>query len=220
MTWHELAAGAIVRVGTGRGFIVGLDDPVVGHIVVTAAHCLPELPPADGGSYTKERTFENLLGRLGDQENRIWVECLFADPVADIAVLVCPDNQALPDEADAYEQLMESATPMMIADVRALEEPGTIGPQSVAFVYSLEGQWLQVLAGGTRSQVLVDGRKIAAGMSGSPIVDDAGRAIGVAGDGPRYNAGDDESHRPQPRVPHCLPFWLARLLVVRSPTSR
>jgi hypothetical protein len=41
---------------------------------------------------------------------------LFADPIADIAVLGTPDDQALPDEAEAYEKLVEGMTPLMIGN--------------------------------------------------------------------------------------------------------
>jgi hypothetical protein len=53
---------------------------------------------------------------LGDKPT-VWAECLFADPIADIAVLGSPDNQALFDEAGAYEALVESTSPIKIAEV-------------------------------------------------------------------------------------------------------
>ena len=36
----------------------------------------------------------------------VWAECLFADPVADIAVLGVPDEQYLSSEAAAFEALV------------------------------------------------------------------------------------------------------------------
>jgi hypothetical protein len=43
----EILDQAVVRVGDGRGFIVGLDDTgMLERFVITAAHCLPHLPPA------------------------------------------------------------------------------------------------------------------------------------------------------------------------------
>jgi len=44
----------------------------------------------------------------------VWAECLFADPVADIAVLRSPDHQALSDKAAAYEGLMGIITPFAV----------------------------------------------------------------------------------------------------------
>jgi hypothetical protein len=69
-------------------------------LVVTAAHCLPHFPPCHGASYLEERTYGKLLGPLGDKPT-VWAECLCADPIADIAVLGSPDNQALFDGAGA-----------------------------------------------------------------------------------------------------------------------
>jgi hypothetical protein len=85
--------GAVIRVGDGRGFVV---ERARQRLVLTAAHCLPHLPPANPMSHTEERTYEALLGPLG-AEPTVWAECLFADPVADIAILDGPDNQALFD---------------------------------------------------------------------------------------------------------------------------
>jgi hypothetical protein len=52
---------------------------------------------------------------LGEQLS-VSCECLFIDPIADIAVLGSPDNQALGDQAEAYEALVEAATPLTIAE--------------------------------------------------------------------------------------------------------
>src|ERR1700676_4429023 len=73
---------------------------------VTAAHCSPFFPPCHGASYTEERTYQALLAPLGSEPS-VWAECLFADPIADLAVLGSPDNQVLFDEADAYEALVD-----------------------------------------------------------------------------------------------------------------
>src|SRR5215813_7310413 len=101
MTLDRLDTNAIIRVGDGRGFVVeGEHD----RFVITAAHCLPFFPPCHGASYLHERTYRALLGPLA-QAPRVWAECLFADPIADIAVLRSPDGQELSDEADAFEEL-------------------------------------------------------------------------------------------------------------------
>jgi hypothetical protein len=110
----------VVRVGDGRGFVVrcqsyqGLEDL----IVITAAHCLPHFPPCHPAMYLEEKTYQRLLGPLGS-EPMVWAECLFADPIADIAVLGSPDDQALYDKAEFYRQLVASAYPFTIADAPA-----------------------------------------------------------------------------------------------------
>jgi hypothetical protein len=47
----------------------------------------------------------------------VCAECLFADPVADIAVIGPPDDQQFPEEADAYDELTDHvpALPIGIA---------------------------------------------------------------------------------------------------------
>jgi hypothetical protein len=57
------------------------------------------------------------FGLLG-QEPTAWAECLFADPVGDIAVLGEPE---LIDECDAYKALVEAAVPLSISDAPRAE---------------------------------------------------------------------------------------------------
>jgi hypothetical protein len=91
---HE-AESAVVTVGDGRGFVIKHRHD---RLVVTAAHCLPRFPPCHGASYLEERTYSELLAPLGD-DLAVWAECLFADPIADIAVLGSPDDQELTEAA-------------------------------------------------------------------------------------------------------------------------
>jgi hypothetical protein len=69
---------SIVNVGGGRGFVV---EHGRYKYIITAAHCLPELPPAHGAAYLEEKTYGNLVGPLGGdqtitvgywQQNRGW----------------------------------------------------------------------------------------------------------------------------------------------------
>ena len=108
----EEIATAIVRVGEGRGFLV--ESSWLGALVITAGHCLRELPPAMPASYTEDRTYPNLLGAIGDSALSITAECLFVDPVGDLAVLCGPDNQALIEESEAYEEFAEDRTKLTI----------------------------------------------------------------------------------------------------------
>jgi hypothetical protein len=59
----ESAKRAVITVGDGRGFVVEGNRGKL--CVITAAHCLQDLPPAHPGSYLEERTYPNLLGRIG-----------------------------------------------------------------------------------------------------------------------------------------------------------
>jgi hypothetical protein len=163
------AKSAVLTVGEGRGFVIKTrGEPVV----VTGAHCLPKFPPCHGMSYTHDRTYPDLLGPLGKAPT-VWAECFFVDPIADIAVLGTPDNQDLFKQAQAYETLVASLAPLRIADA---PENG------LAWLLSLVGEWFECTV-----EVLNDSslwiskpaQPILGGMSGSPIVADDGKAIGV-----------------------------------------
>ena len=76
-----------------------------------------------GFSYTAERTYAKLLAPLGKQPS-VWCECLFVrHPIADIAVLGTPDSQALFDEANAYEALVETTTALRVAAAAEPADP-------------------------------------------------------------------------------------------------
>jgi hypothetical protein len=171
----------IVRVGAGRGFLVALDrEPAV----ITAAHCLPHLPPPMAAAFSEERTFADLVGQVGDEPS-IWTECLFADPVADIAVLVAPDSQQFGDEWDAYLQFVDERPVLDVG--RAANTP------SEGWLYSKEGRiWEPCLVSSVQTRwIKVDNASkdaIAPGTSGSPIMLGTGYAVGVMTLGKDKNA--------------------------------
>ena len=200
------AADSVMKVGDGRGFIIE-----AGHrrLVITAAHCLPHLPPPHGASYNEERTYADLLGSLGAKPE-IWAECIYVDPVADIAVLGSVDSQAMYNEGNAYDALVDHRPVLTIADV----------PDSApAWILRLNCEWV-------RCNVRHIGRPmsanplwiedaaapIQAGMSGSPIIDGNGAAIGIVctvclpggPEGKSTSGGGD----PNPRLQAQLPGWL------------
>ena len=112
------------------------------------------------GSYTEERTFAKLVARNGE-EPAISAECLFVDPIADLAVLGEPDGQELYEECAAYEALIETAAPLLIgksADPAARE----------AWLLSLAGRWFSctVKSAGRGLWVEDASEPIRAGMSG------------------------------------------------------
>jgi hypothetical protein len=188
----DKAKSAVLRVGRGgRGFVVKGRD--WHKLVICASHCLPRLPKT--GCHAKAgctEVYQNVLGPLGSKSN-VWAECLFVDPVADIAVLGSVDDQSLSEEAEAYEELIEPIRPIPIA---AMEDPTN------AWLLSLAGEWFECQA---RFLEWTDGylflcepgKPIEGGMSGSPIIDQKGRAIGVV-------ATNDFC----PRLTRDLPGWL------------
>jgi hypothetical protein len=197
-------ARAIVRVGDGRGFVVagiGRHDP---GLVVTAAHCLPSWPEAYPDTW--DTLHRDLLGPLGTQPT-VWADCLFVDPVGDIAVLGPVDDQELGNEAAAYEQLVGDAVPLRIADV-ALGDP--------VWLLSLDGAWFSAAVDHMGMGLMVSQtvQPIRAGMSGSPIVQ-RGAAVGVISNS--HGGADDGDHHEgfEPRLVRHLPGWLLAASRVR-----
>jgi hypothetical protein len=173
----------VLRVGNGRGFVVscrgyaGCEE----RIVITAAHCLPSLPPRHPAVSLAERTYPTLLGPLGAKPT-VWAECLLAETMADIAVLGMPDNQELTDEAEGYEHLMAKTQPLAIADPPAqgserlllpfagAVERDTPGEAPVRLL-SLKGRWVEGRVQRRGNWLGVTPQHIvASGMSGSPII--------------------------------------------------
>ena len=66
------ALSSIIEVDGGRGFIV---ERQKNRFVLTAAHCLPHLPPCSLMSQGEERTYKHLLGVIG-QHAKVWAQCL------------------------------------------------------------------------------------------------------------------------------------------------
>ena len=108
--------GTVIQVGDGRGFVIATKEA---RYVVTAAHCLPNLPPADPAAYAKDRTHPDFLGPLGGPRD-VWAECVFANPVADLAVLARPDDQELSGRAAAYDHLIQAAKRFAIGSLKFL----------------------------------------------------------------------------------------------------
>jgi len=204
----DAAKKAVLCVGDGRGFVVkNLGAVRAGYrwrrVVITAAHCLPQMPPAHAAAYEQERTYKALLGPLG-QAPTVWAECLFADPVGDIAVLGEPDDQVFAEQYLAYEALIKASGVLRIADA----------PQRApARLLSLDGEWFDCKVQHNDGPLWVTDatQGIRGGMSGSPILADNGAVIGVVS----VSSGIGEVHTkggPNPRLAFNLP---ARFLPTR-----
>jgi hypothetical protein len=143
-----------------------------------------------------ERTYQKLLALIG-AEPTIWAECLFVDPISDIAVLGPPDDQELSDQWEQYDNLVEPLEPISVAD--APEE-------TPAWLLSLDKRWCRCIVrhvgGPLWFSDAVDG--IHGGMSGSPVLLDDGSAIGLV-----TTAGG-----PNPRLVHNLPGWCLQALAI------
>ena len=143
-------------------------------------------------SLLEERTYRNLLGGLQEQPS-VAAECLFVDPVADIAVLGEPDNQLLTEAWEAYDEMVGACTTMPLSDSAG----------DAAMLFYLEGAWRPCRLHVNRQAFGIDAEPaIQGGMSGSPILNTAGEAVGVV----VTNQG------PHPKLVNHLPAWLAREL--------
>jgi hypothetical protein len=235
---------SILRVGGGRGFVIEKDGA---RFVITAAHCLTApvtvrgdfaskgatLPPAYGASYSEERTYPHLLGPLGAKP-RVPAECLFVDPVADVAVLGPVDVEELYDHAQAYEELVEAVDPLplgsltfgyrrhpgrsLTVDGRKVKMKGFVDltpiAESDAWLLALDGHWFRcrVTSRGRALWIREAEEDIRSGMSGSPIISPARKAVGVLCTsshlGGRLRSRSREGG-PNPFLAAQLPGWLA-----------
>jgi hypothetical protein len=224
MTKHPNPS-CVVKVGGGRGFVIEhrfrvnfrdsdtlqsrrRSHSVKSRFVVTAAHCLPHLPPAHAYPLPQERIYKDLLRSLDGSKSKVWSVCLFADPVADIAVLGCPDEQLLDEEANAYHALTDDVPTLAIAKAQsgrgwllALDGVSWI-PTTIRLVSDMYG-----------TSLLIDPPE--AGMSGSPILNYAGRAVGIVAVGPDTATPSggrpmNEEAGPQPILMRDLPARLVR----------
>jgi hypothetical protein len=131
--------------------------------------------------------------------------CLFADPIADIAVLGSPDEQEPYDEVP-YDKLMENAAPLAMSDA---PERGQ------AWLLSLEQKWFRCTVEYAKE---LDGplwirdaeQPIFSGMLGSPIVSADGAAVGICCASGVSSSEDQNAGGPNPRLFRDLPARLLR----------
>jgi len=148
-------------------------------------------------SYLEEKTYKNLLGTL-NEPGKVWAECVFADPIADVAILSMPDDQALSEQSDAYEQLSDAVNPLRLRE--AIEG-------ETVWVLDLDGQFRSGIVkevNDTFVQVL--GCVMKPGMSGSPLLGNDGAAISVCVLGFENKMGAHEMTA-QRNLPEALPRW-------------
>jgi hypothetical protein len=203
------ATKSVMRVdgdGGGRGFAVAGGRH--GCLVFTAAHCLPFFPPCISFSGLKERTYRDLLSPL-EGGPAVAAECLFVDPIADIAVLGSPDNQELREQAEAYDNLVESLPCLVIAEAAAKGE---------AWMLSLQNNWYSCTAEHVGGPLwMSDGQQaIQSGMSGSPVLNADGCAIGMVCASVKSGRHTMSQDGPNPNLSLNLPGWLLRAVAAAS----
>src|SRR5262249_45534809 len=125
----EKARRGVVRVGSGRGFVV---EGKLGLFIVTAAHCLKIRIPCASFAVPLERICRR-LGHLGERKKpTVWGECCFIDPIADIAVLQQPDPEVFCEHSEEWDAMVDQTTPFPLS-----EEPA----KAKAWFLSLDCRW-------------------------------------------------------------------------------
>ena len=189
-TRRQFGTSALVRVGDGRGFVVCPRDRMP--VVITAAHCLPHQPPALAIAGEGERTYVALLAPPQETPS-IPALCIFIDAVADIAVL----EVSVLDSADGFWNLTLAAKPLLVARTASQQPAQLIGLDGSWFPCNIRGRFLSE-----------NPRPIEGGMSGSPILDAKGRAIGVVTSADALHPAGP--HGPQALLYDDLPGGLSR----------
>jgi hypothetical protein len=140
---------------------------------------------------------------LDGAKKNVSAQSVFVDPIADIAVLSLPDEQDFPDEYERYCELVdESGAP----NCKSTERQWMVAPPRRA---PMDSDALHLFRGWCCTSLETGPTEAA--MSGSPIVNDREKAIGVVSIGCTTNANGkrhDEKARPQPILTDNLPGWL------------
>jgi len=207
---------SVITVGHGRGFVMEHRvyfefgdgySKLRSKVVVTASHCLPNAPKVLSGIDYQLATYPKLLAPLGEEPS-VWAQCLFFDPVADVAVLGEPDNQELSDEWDGYHALVSGRKAFATATPKNGE----------GYMLALDGvTWkpttleLHMTIGGN---ALSSGETLG-GQSGSPILNAKGQAVALVSVGSETISNGvrtpmQEWNGPQPILKLALPPWLLR----------
>ena len=147
----------------------------------------------------------------------VWAECVFADPVVDIAVLAEPDGQELPDEWEAFLELIEKCS-------KAFRVKTPSATKLRGWLLTLANVWspCEVDASYARLSIRRASQGIVGGMSGSPILDDEGDAIGLVSTSRGALDTVQTTADLVPCLSEALPGWLLRRLgvCIQPPDTR
>lgn len=215
------ATRAVVRVEDGRGFVMEITEAIpenekvhlygkptrknlfrTRRVVVTAAHVLPNLPPAHGDPRPEDKIYP-VVGPLDCETPSIKTECLFANPVADLAILGIADSEVY-EEGESEEAFLD-----LVEEATALSLTRLTNPLS-GWLLSLDNQWAPCTLKLRRGLWILDAVELKCGMSGSPILLKNG---GVGGLVSNFTVKDMKTGigtqgGPQPCLAHALPGWM------------
>jgi hypothetical protein len=120
-----------------------------------------------------------------------------------------PDGQAFYDQNEQYEEFTETA--IAIATLPPITSPSQklrIVSGTPGWVLSLDRSWVPCTVRNGGRFLATGGAEVESGMSGSPILNSDGFAIGLIS----TSSNTDQFNR-HPSLADCLPTWLARLLI-------
>jgi Trypsin-like peptidase domain len=202
-TTRTKIAGATVkfpRLG-GQGVVVagGCRRATRGRdaLIITAAHVVHWTATGD---MTLDQHYEEEI-EIGGQ--KISAEVYAVEPVADVAVLGYPDDQYDVEGAEGFEATLESIEPVPLCT----EEfpPRTPFP---VHVLTHTGDWIEGAAQQPRAYApglaVTFSQVIKGGTSGSPVVTDDGRLLGVISTGMNGSVS---------RLHLTVPVWVARRML-------
>jgi hypothetical protein len=206
------AIKAIVTVGEngGRGFVVKSKSG--DRYVITAAHCLPQMPKPH--PFDNESRIWKILGPRG-KKPKIYAECAFVDPVADIAALKCPDYDEL---RQPYDKFFAALAMLPLGKLSRKREAQLSG-----WLLALDGKPFKCRVRYREDHPLSveeAAQPIVPGMSGSPILAGNGVVIGVVSTNTEHDGIPGNEADLMPRPDTNLPVWLVRQMPKRVVPSR
>jgi len=183
---------------------------LVGNMILTAAHCV-----------TFSTEGEMVLGdffieEIETHQGRVKATPLVVEPVRDIAVLGCLDDQVFFDEMEAYQRFCETTRPMPLA--KGLITPGQPLPVRIL---NFDRTWCDGTAGlfdeSSPSLWIKSDHEIKGGASGGPIVNQRGELVGIVSHFTVPNGAQTYGSCPRPLM--ALPTWICRKLTQPIPTA-
>jgi hypothetical protein len=176
---------------------------LVGDVILTAAHCVEF---TTSGAMTLGSGWE-FMHEIKTHEGRLKGAVIFVEPVSDIAVLSCLDDQSLPDEAEKFEEFCANSEAMALATKQIIpNEPFAVR------IHNYDGTWVKgtakIFRKGAHKLCIGTDQEIKGGASGGPVLNSAGELVGIVSHCPRQKKGPYYFLCPRPL--ECLPTWIQR----------
>jgi hypothetical protein len=189
----EKATITIINKG-GKGVLVN------DNLIITAAHCINF--EVDGSMGLGEFFIEPIKTIIGE----IKVSVIAVEPVSDVAILGCIDNNLNLEEAMKFESFCEKVKPLKLyrGDFELFEE-------YPVHIFTHEAKWISgnivKVLNETSKLVLNTENTIESGTSGSPVLNEIGELVGVVSNS-AFGSNDQFKSGNIPFVRYALPVWI------------